>query len=66
MCRCDTDECCNLRAEYIDSRIGALVSEQADPQPGTWAHTVQVIKAMPIEELRRELAELRGQVNKGS
>jgi hypothetical protein len=42
------------------------VSEQADPQPGTWAHTAQVIKAMPIEELRRELAELRGQVNKGS
>jgi hypothetical protein len=31
MCRCDTDECCNLRAEYIDSRIGRLVTEQADP-----------------------------------
>jgi hypothetical protein len=31
MCRCDTDACCNLRAEYIDSRIGRLVSEQADP-----------------------------------
>jgi hypothetical protein len=30
MCRCDTDECCNLRAEYIDSRIGRLVSEQAE------------------------------------
>jgi hypothetical protein len=53
-------------AEFIDSRIGALVSEQADPQPGTWAHTVQVIKAMPIEELRAEIAERRGQVNKGS
>jgi hypothetical protein len=34
MCRCDTDECCNLRAEYIDSRIGRLVSEQADPPEG--------------------------------
>jgi hypothetical protein len=31
MCRCDTDECGDLRAEYIDSRIGRLVSEQADP-----------------------------------
>jgi hypothetical protein len=31
MCRCESDECCNLRAEYIDSRIGRLVSEQADP-----------------------------------
>jgi hypothetical protein len=31
MCRCESDECCNLRAEYIDSRIGRLVSEQAEP-----------------------------------
>jgi hypothetical protein len=46
-----------LRAEYIDSRIGRLVAEQADPTPGTWAHTAQVIKAMPIEELRAEIAE---------
>jgi hypothetical protein len=30
MCRCESDECCNLRAEYIDSRIGRLVSEQAE------------------------------------
>jgi hypothetical protein len=31
MCRCESDECCNLRAEYIDSRFGRLVAEQADP-----------------------------------
>jgi hypothetical protein len=30
MCRCESDVCCNLRAEYIDSRIGRLVSEQAE------------------------------------
>ncbi len=34
MCRCESDECCNLRAEYIDSRIGRLVAEQADPVSG--------------------------------
>jgi hypothetical protein len=39
MCRCDTDECCNLRAEYIDSRIGRLVAEQAEP----------TLKSAPIE-----------------
>jgi hypothetical protein len=31
MCRCDTDECCAAVADFIDSRIGALVAEQADP-----------------------------------
>jgi hypothetical protein len=31
MCRCDTDACGDLRAEYIDSRIATLVAEQADP-----------------------------------
>jgi hypothetical protein len=30
MCRRELDECCNRRAEYIDSRIGRLVSEQAE------------------------------------
>jgi hypothetical protein len=31
MCRCDTDECGEAVAEYVDSRIGTLVAEQADP-----------------------------------
>jgi hypothetical protein len=31
MCRCESDVCCNLRAEYIDSRIGRLVADQAEP-----------------------------------
>jgi hypothetical protein len=34
MCRCESDACCNLRAEYIDSRIGRLVAEQAEPVSG--------------------------------
>jgi hypothetical protein len=31
MCRCDTDECGDAVADFIDSRIGTLVAEQADP-----------------------------------
>jgi hypothetical protein len=31
MCRCDTYECGAAVAEFIDSRIGMLVAEQADP-----------------------------------
>jgi hypothetical protein len=31
MCRCDADECGDAAAEYVDSRIGMLVAEQADP-----------------------------------
>jgi hypothetical protein len=31
MCRCDAGECGDAVVEYIDSRIGTLVAEQADP-----------------------------------
>lgn len=40
--------------------------QESEPRPGTWAHTVEIIKATPIGQLRAEIAAARSRRAEGS